>query len=114
MLAGLHIECEEKKKVQIVHLAGRLDAANTPKLEQTLSQSLQNGEEKILLDFTKVHYLSSAGIRLLLAMTKKLSPSGGLKMYAMQTDVMEIIKMAGFERILEIYSSEKEALQAFS
>ena len=67
---------------------------------------------QLLLDFTDVDYLSSAGMRLLLSATKKLKAREGvLLLSGVGEEVMEIIKMAGFEKILAIFSSEKEALE---
>ncbi len=114
MSVGLGIQIEEKKGKHLVHIKGRLDAANTPKLELKLNELVSGGSDKVILDFAKIDYLSSAGIRLLLAMAKRLSSQGGFKLCAIRRDVMEIIKMAGFDRILEIYATEKEALAAFS
>ncbi|MEM7174714.1 MAG: STAS domain-containing protein [Chlamydiota bacterium] len=114
MSVVLNVRIEEKKGTQLVHIEGRLDAANAPKLELKLNKLVKEGSDQIVLDFAKVDYLSSAGIRLLLSMTKRLAPNRGLKLCAMREDVIEIIKMAGFERILEIYDTEKEALQAFT
>ena len=113
MSVGLDVHIEEQEGKQVLHIGGRLDAANAPKLQVKLNELIKQGHEEIVLNFTKIEYLSSAGVRLLLSMTKKLSQSGGFKLCALHEDVMEIIKMAGFERILDIYPTEKEALDAF-
>ena len=112
MLVGLSIQIEEEKSISIVRLEGRMDAANSPKLEAKLGELIKGGRTAFVLDFAKVDYLSSAGMRLLLAMTKQLSGTGKLNLCSINEDVMEIIKMAGFERILSIYPTEKEALDA--
>ena len=66
----------------------------------------------MLLDFSGVDYLSSAGLRTLLSASQKLkSKKGMLVLFSLSGEVEEIIKMAGFERVLHICSSEKEALQ---
>ena len=74
---------------------------------------LTKSEAKVLVDFSKVDYLSSAGMRLLLSTTKKMKKNEGkLIFFSISDEVMEIIRMAGFERILSIYGSEQEALNA--
>lgn len=112
MSLGLRIELEEVGNRVIFHLDGRLDTSTSVVLERKLNQLIEEKHLYLLLDFTRVDYLSSAGLRLLLATTKKLKATKGfLILYAFQDNVKEIIRLAGFEKILHICSSEKEALQ---
>lgn len=109
----MDITIEDQGPIKIVRVEGRLDATTVPVLEKKLSQLIEAGHKKILVDFGRIDYLSSAGMRLLLSVTKKIkSKEGKIVMCAMNDDVMEIIKMAGFERILNIYPTEKEAIAA--
>lgn len=111
MAIGLHIQIEDSDDKKIVRVEGRIDAASAPALENKLTSLIEDKQIWILMDFSKVDYLSSAGMRLLLSLTKKLKSRGGkLALCGMGEEVMEIIKMAGFERILHIYPTEKEAL----
>lgn len=114
MSVGLNLQFEEEQGVTIVRIEGRLDAVESPNLERKLTKAIEEGKKKMVLDFAKVQYLSSAGIRLLLSTTKKLKGAGGaLHLCLVGEEVMEIIKMAGFERIIQIYPTEQEAIQAF-
>ena len=113
MNVGFVVTDEKVDGKVVLRLEGRLDAHSAPTLESQLSASVEGGEKDLIADFTKVTYLSSAGMRLLLATTKKLKAAGGaFVLFSMHEDVMEIIKMAGFERILNIFNSEQEALAA--
>lgn len=106
----LNFTLEEKEDNIIVHLDGRLDAISTPTLDHKLTDLMRQKRKKILLDFEHVDYLSSAGMRLLLSATKQLkNQEGRLISYAMSEDVLEIIRMAGFERILNISQNEDDA-----
>jgi anti-sigma B factor antagonist/stage II sporulation protein AA (anti-sigma F factor antagonist) len=112
MPIGLHISLEEIDRKIIVRIDGRIDASSAPILERKLLQLIDEEHPLLLLDFTRVDYLSSAGMRVLLSATKKLkSKKGDLLIFAMNEDVLEIVRMAGFDRILHLCSSEKEALQ---
>ncbi len=112
-MVGLNVATDEQGGKVILRLDGRLDAATVPKLEEMLNQHVADKHHKIMLDFRKVDYLSSAAMRLLLHTTKKLKNIGGkLTMAEVHEDVMEIIKMAGFDAILSIHEKEKEALEA--
>lgn len=111
MTVGLQIETEERPPIIILRLDGRLDATSAPSLEGILNTHVSKQNGKILLDFSRIEYLSSAGMRLLLSISKKAKTQNGIvALCAINDDVMEIIKMAGFERILQIYATEMEAL----
>ena len=63
-------------------------------------------------DFSEIEYLSSAGLRVMISFTKILKTSGGyLVIFSVIDNVMEIIKIAGFEAVLNLLSNETEALQ---
>ncbi len=113
MQMGLQIGHEEKDGWQICFLEGRLDTSSSALLEKKLSGLLEANKTHILLDFAKIDYLSSAGIRVLLSVTKKLSINDGvLALCSLQEDVLKIIKLAGFERILNIYPTQQAAFEA--
>lgn len=113
MGVGLTVETEVIEGKSVMHISGRIDAVTAPILEKKIEDQVSEGHNKILLDFGGVDYLSSAGMRLLLAATKKMKAKEGvLALSGVGDEVMEIIKMAGFEKILNIYSSEKDALDA--
>jgi anti-anti-sigma factor len=112
MGVGLRIELEEIEHRVILRIDGRLDAASAPILERKINSLIDEDHYHLILDFTRIDYLSSAGMRVLLSATKKLkSKKGALILFSLSDDVSEVIKMAGFDKILHICSSEKEALQ---
>ncbi len=109
----MSMEIEEKDGKRIIRLEGRIDAVCTPVLENKIDELLQKGHKKIIIDFGRVDYISSAGLRFLLSATKKAKAADGMLIIAsIHDEVMEIIKMAGFERILHIYPNEIKALDA--
>lgn len=115
MVVGLNVLEQEVNGIKVLRLEGRIDAVSSAVLEKKLDENITHKKVRVALDFTKVDYLSSAGMRLLLSMTKKFKQQEGmLGLFAIHDDVMEIIKMAGFERILFIYPLEKEAIAAVS
>lgn len=109
---GVEISIAEEGSVHVVSIDGRVDATTTPTVEKKL-EGLLKIANKILIDASEINYLSSAGMRLFLSMTKKMQAEGKqVVFFNMTDDVMEIIKMAGFERILKIFPSKKEAVKA--
>jgi len=109
----LTIDRETVSGLIVLRMRGRLDAASAPDLEKKLSQEIAEGNHKIVLDFGGVDYSSSAGMRVLLSKTKELKElNGGLYCSSIGDDVMSIINLAGFQRIIIIHQTEKEAIQA--
>lgn len=110
MVLGLEIKVEEIDKVIILRLLGRLDAASSGILQDKLKVFINDKKCTILLDFSNIDYLSSAGLRALLAFTKKCKENKGrLGIFGVTDDVMEVIKLTGFDKILNLYKKEKEA-----
>ncbi len=111
----MNLIVEEKEKFAIMRLEGRIDATSAPLLEAKISELLSKEILRLLVDFSHVDYLSSAGLRFLLAATKRYKSSDGvLVISAAGEDVMEIIRMAGFEKILNIYPDEKHAIKVLA
>ena len=84
-----------------VALEGRLDTMTAPELEAALNESL-NGAESLVLDFSKLEYISSAGLRVLLSAHKAMSGKGGMKVTNVNEIVREVFEVTGFADILTI------------
>lgn len=113
MAIAIGIDIEHSERCDVVRIQGRLDALTALSLEKTLDALRAGGRTQLIMDFAEVDYLSSAGMRVLLQTAKKLKMKGGKCHFcAIHEDVMEMIKMAGFEQILAIYITESEALAA--
>ena len=95
----------------ILSIAGRIDTATAPTLEQAINKEIGNGNRKILLNFSSVTYISSGGLRVLLATAKKLkNPGDKYALCCLAAEVNKVLKLAGFNTIFSIYPSEGEAL----
>ena len=84
-----------------IALEGRLDTMTAPELEAELKKSL-DGTESLILDFSKLDYISSAGLRVLLSAHKIMSPKGGMKVTHVNEIVQEVFEVTGFADILTI------------
>ena len=82
-------------------LNGRLDTVTAPELETELKASL-NGITELVLDFEKLEYISSAGLRVLLAAQKSMNRQGRMKLVHVGAGIMEIFEVTGFSDILTI------------
>ena len=84
-----------------IALEGRLDTMTAPELEAELSSSLSSAES-LTLDFSKLEYISSAGLRVLLSAHKAMSAKGGMKVKNVNEIVQEVFDVTGFADILTI------------
>ena len=84
-----------------IALEGRLDTMTAPELEAELNQSL-GGADSLTLDFSKLDYISSAGLRVLLSAHKAMSGKGGMKVTNVNEIVREVFEVTGFADILTI------------
>ncbi len=82
-------------------LEGRLDTVTAPELEKALKDSL-DGIDELVLDFDKLEYISSAGLRVLLSAQKTMSEKGGMKITNVSEIISEIFEVTGFSDILTI------------
>ena len=84
-----------------IALEGRLDTMTAPELEAEMNQSLKNAES-LTLDFSKLEYISSAGLRVLLSAHKIMSSKDGMKVTHVNEIVSEVFEVTGFADILTI------------
>ncbi len=84
-----------------IALTEKLDTNSAPELEEELNTSL-NGVEKLIFDFSKLNYLSSAGLRVLLNAQKTMSKKGQMIIRHVNDVIMDIFDMTGFSTILTI------------
>ena len=82
-------------------LTGRLDTTTAPQLEGELKASL-DGVESLVLDFEKLDYLSSAGLRVLLSAQKQMNRQGSMVVRHVNETITEVFEVTGFCDILTI------------
>ena len=95
------IEIKKSNQETIIEVVGRLDTITAPALEKTVNEDI--GDTKnLVLDVKGMEYISSAGLRVLLAAQKKMQKIGSMKVIGVCEDVMDIFEMTGFADILVI------------
>lgn len=96
----MEIDVRREAGKLVLKLDGRLDTTTAPDLEETLSEL--NGVTDLLMDFEKLEYLSSAGLRVLLKASKIMKKQGKMVIRHVSEDVMEVFVITGFSKILTI------------
>lgn len=85
----------------LVAVEGRLDTTTAPQLEDDVRSSI-DGIKELVFDFAKLEYISSAGLRVLLAMQKIMNKQGSMTVRNVNETVMEVFEITGFVDILTI------------
>jgi anti-sigma B factor antagonist len=101
--------------VSIVSLGGRLDANASGELEQKLNALVEADEVRLVVSLEKLDYISSSGLRVLLASLKNVRKrEGDIKLACMKPDIRKVFDIAGFSQLFSIYDLEDVAIQAFN
>ena len=95
------IEIKRNADETTIELTGRLDTTTAPALDTTINGDIE-GTKSLVLDFKGLEYISSAGLRVLLAAQKKMQKIGSMKVTNVCEEVMEVLEMTGFADILVI------------
>lgn len=100
--------------VHIVEIEGRIDAKTAADIENELNALKEKQAVKIIVDFARVNYISSGGLRVFLSALKwAKAGNGDLKLVNMEQNVEKIFKLAGFTKIFNILPTIDSALNAF-
>lgn len=109
----MNIKEIKSNNATIIMIEGRLDSNTSSLLEKKLLSLMETGEYNLLLDFSAMDYISSAGLRVLLMAAKKTRKLGGkVLLSALSPNIMEVFEIAGFTSIFTIFSTREEAIQS--
>ena len=97
----LNIQKLVENKSAVFSLVGRLDTVTAPELEQSLKETMPELTD-LTLDFAGLEYISSAGLRVLLAAKKVMNKQGSMRIKNVAETIMEIFEVTGFSDILTI------------
>ncbi len=104
---------EHPNGVKVIHIRGDLDSLGARTIEEPLAAALPPAPLRVLVDLSRVRFISSAGLALLLVQAKALRRHGGsMSLAAPTVHVMEVLSLAGFHELLDIYPTLEEGLAA--
>ncbi|HPQ60542.1 MAG TPA: STAS domain-containing protein, partial [Syntrophales bacterium] len=107
----MKITKRKEEKAMVIAVEGRLDAVSAPDFDKELDTLIEAGEKILVLDFQNLEYISSAGLRSILAVTKRLRGlEGRIALSSLKDIVREVFQISGFNKIIPIYDSPDEAL----
>ncbi len=109
----MNIDVKNMNDYVVVSVEGRLDTTQSDNFEKNMSELVTTGKNRIILDCSKLEYISSSGLRVFLIMQKKMMTSSGqLRICCLQPSIREIFEISGFTMIFSIFTDIQEALKA--
>lgn len=111
----MEVTTKSLKHCDLVTVSGRIDSATAPQLAQALQALTENNRFKIVLDLAKVEYMSSAGLRTLLATQRQCRRynRGELVLAAVPKAIKETLELAGFTDLFKMYEDVISAVGSF-
>lgn len=110
----MDITVRQMNRVDLILVEGRVDSSTAPQLGRTLDERLSGGTRNIVVDLNEVDYMSSAGLRELVAALKRAKTSGGdVRLSAPSERVAEVLELAGLDSIFQIYDDQVDAVGSF-
>jgi anti-sigma B factor antagonist len=109
---SLQIQQSEHGSIKILQLIGRLDTETSPNFELAVYDLHEAGWAQYLVDLSQVTYVSSAGLRVLLALAKKVEGKGSMALSGLAGVVREVFEKSGFSRMFTSYPDISTALGA--
>jgi anti-sigma B factor antagonist len=110
----MEITVSELRRVTMLEVSGRVDSTNATQLGEVLSSQIDAGRYQLVLDLSRVQYMSSAGLREMVAALKKVKQyNGDLRIATPSDKVKEVLDLAGLSAIFQIYPTQVDAVGSY-
>ncbi|HCA43524.1 MAG TPA: anti-sigma factor antagonist [Bacteroidetes bacterium] len=110
-----NIDIKNNNDITILYLDGFLDAHTSGELEKSFEKLIEEKKYKIVVNFDKLSYISSAGLGVFMAYIETMrNNNGDVKLSNMSDKIYNIFDMLGFPILFEIYKEEQTALEKFN
>jgi stage II sporulation protein AA (anti-sigma F factor antagonist) len=104
---------ESAGDVVVAKLAGRLDSSSAPSAEEQLTRLIGSGTPRLAIDLSKLEYISSAGLRVLLLVARRVQQAHGkLALFGLTPSVHEVFSISGFNTIFTIRDDAAAAIDS--
>jgi len=103
---------KEKDSIMELSISGRLDAVSAVEADKDFNSVIDAGHKNLLINLTTLDYISSAGLRVLLVVAKRVQQNGGkVVLCALSSNVKEVFEISGFSSIFNIFETAAEAIK---
>lgn len=104
------VKVEEKNGFSVVKVEGEVDLFNSQDLKSDVENLINSGKVKLILDMTKVSYIDSSGLGILVGINKRARMRGGfLRLAALPPDIKHLFEMTKLDKIFDIYPTVERA-----
>ena len=108
----MNVTFESVGSAHVIDLFGRLDSANASAVEQQLLGKLAEGSGGVVIDFSRLDYISSAGLRIVLVVAKRMKQAGRrLVLTGFQPNIKDVFEISGFLNILDVAATRADAVK---
>lgn len=107
----MKIQTRDENDIKVVSLEGEMDTNTSPEVLSKLDDLRNSGVKKILLNLEKLDFISSAGLRVLLATAQQLKATGGdFRVCKLNKETREVFDISGFSTLLMVFDDEAKGL----
>lgn len=107
----MNITQQQQDGIVTLNIAGRLDAVSALEADKEFGKVLDAGHDRLLIDLSELDYISSAGLRVLLVVAKRIQQNGGKVVLSELTpNVREVFEISGFSSIFKIFDTRGDAI----
>ena len=111
---SVQVKWERKDGILIAMLIGHIDSSNADRFQRIVESGIDSEDQALILDFERVFFISSAGLRISLVMSRKFNESGKkFGLCTLSDPIRNVLAISGFDQIIPIYDSRAAAIDAF-
>ena len=109
---AISVRWSQENGTHIAHINGRIDSSNSLEFDSELKANIKDEDRILLLDFSQVEFISSAGLRIVLSHAKVFDTPKVFAIFGLSELSKEIFQISGLDKIVNIHASKKDALGA--
>ena len=110
----MDVTTERQDGVLSAQVGGRIDGSNAAEFKEAIRTAIEESDRAVIMDFEKLAYISSAGLRAILPTAKSLdNRNAKFALCSLSDQIREVFETSGFDKVIEIHSSKAEALASF-
>ncbi len=106
----MHIMTNREKNIRIISVDGKIDSFTSKDFQDSLIKHILDGEDKILIDCSKLEYISSSGIRAFYFALRELNSNGVIALCSVNDDILHILELVDFHSDFPIFNTIDDAM----
>ena len=109
------LSASQQQGTLVLSVVGGAEAGNAPELEREVVAEIEKGSTSMVLDCSRLDYIASAGLRVLLVVAQRINDDGGrFAVAAVPHRIREILAISGFDQVIAVADSPEQAISGFN